>query len=42
VGICGLDSSGSGEGPVADCCERGNELSGCIKWWEFLDELSEY
>jgi hypothetical protein len=24
---CGLDSSGSGEGPVAGSRERGNELS---------------
>jgi hypothetical protein len=25
-GRCGLDVSGSGYGPVADCCEHGNEL----------------
>jgi hypothetical protein len=30
-GRCGLDSSGSGQGPVAGCCEHGNELSGSIK-----------
>jgi len=32
-----LDSSGSGQRPVADCCEHGNELSGSIKGGEFLD-----
>jgi hypothetical protein len=25
---CGLDSTGSGLGPVADCCECGDEPSG--------------
>jgi hypothetical protein len=25
VGRCGLDSSGSGQGPVASSCEHGNE-----------------
>jgi hypothetical protein len=30
VGSCGLDSYGSGEGPVVDCCEHGNEPSGSI------------
>jgi hypothetical protein len=25
IGSLGLDSSGSGQGQVADCCERGNE-----------------
>jgi hypothetical protein len=24
---CGVDSTGSGQGPVAGCCERGNEPS---------------
>jgi len=27
---CGLDSTGSGQGPVAGCCEHGNEPSGFI------------
>jgi hypothetical protein len=27
-GGCLLDSSGSGQGPVADCCECGDEPSG--------------
>jgi hypothetical protein len=36
----GLDSCVSGEGPVAaGSCERGNEPSGCIKCWEFLEHL---
>jgi hypothetical protein len=25
---CGLDSTGLGEGPVAGCCECGDETSG--------------
>jgi hypothetical protein len=25
VGRCGLDASGSRQGPVAGCCEHGNE-----------------
>jgi len=36
VGGCGLDSSGSGEGPTVSSCERGNELSGSIKVGNFL------
>jgi hypothetical protein len=35
--MCGLDSSGSGYGPVAACCEHGNDTSGSIKGGEFLD-----
>jgi hypothetical protein len=31
VGSCGLDSSGSGQGPVADSCEHGNGHSGSIE-----------
>jgi hypothetical protein len=37
VGICGLVSSGSGQGPMAGTCEHGNETSGSIKGGEFLD-----
>jgi hypothetical protein len=33
----GLDSSGSGYRPVAGSCEHGNEPSGSIKFWEFLE-----
>jgi hypothetical protein len=32
---CGLDSSGSGQGPVAGCCEFGSEPSSSIKGGEF-------
>jgi hypothetical protein len=32
-----LHAYGSGCEPVAGFCERGNELSGTIKDWEFLD-----
>jgi hypothetical protein len=34
---CGLDSSGSGQGPVASPCEHGNEPTGSIKNGEFVD-----
>jgi hypothetical protein len=37
VGRCGLDASGSGQGPVAGPCEQGNEPSGSIKGGEFPD-----
>jgi hypothetical protein len=37
VGRSGKDSSGSGWGPVAGCCEHGNGLSYSIKGGEFLD-----
>jgi hypothetical protein len=33
----GLDSSGSGYGPMAGSCEHGNEHFGSIKDGEFLD-----
>lgn len=35
-----MDLYGSVKGPVAGCCERGNELRGSIKGGEFLDQLS--
>jgi hypothetical protein len=28
LGVCGLDSTGSGQRPVAGCCECGDEPSG--------------
>jgi hypothetical protein len=28
LGMCGLDSTSSGQGPVAGCCECGDEPSG--------------
>jgi hypothetical protein len=31
MGRYGLDSSGSGWGPVAGCCEHDNEPSGSMK-----------
>jgi hypothetical protein len=33
----GVDCSGSGEGKVAGCCERGDGTSISIKCGEFLD-----
>jgi hypothetical protein len=33
---------GSGLGPVAGCCEHGNEPSGSIKGSEFLEQSSDY
>jgi hypothetical protein len=37
VGRCGLDSSRSGCGPVADSCGHCNEPSGSIKGRLFLE-----
>jgi hypothetical protein len=28
LGVCGVDSTGSGQGPVGGCCECGDEPSG--------------
>jgi hypothetical protein len=42
VGKCGVDSSGSGYGPLAGCCEYRNEPLDSIKGSEFLDCLSDY
>jgi hypothetical protein len=36
AGRCGLDASGSVQGPVTGCCEHSNEPSGSTKG-EFLD-----
>jgi hypothetical protein len=36
VGRCELNSTGSGYGPGASCCEAGNETSGSIKAEYFL------
>jgi hypothetical protein len=41
VGRCGLDSSGSGQVPVAGSCEHCNESSDSIKGGEFLDQLTD-
>jgi hypothetical protein len=38
---CGLDSTGSGQDPVADCLKRGNGTSGSKKG-EFPDQLNDY
>jgi len=40
VGRCELDTSGSGQVPVTDSCEHGNEPSGSITGGVFLDYLS--
>jgi hypothetical protein len=37
VGKCGLDASGSGQGPMADPCVHSNEPSGSKEGKEFLD-----
>jgi len=37
VGNCGLDLSGSEQGPVAGSCERGKESSGSTKCGKFID-----
>jgi hypothetical protein len=40
MGRCGLDASGSRQGPVVGSCENGNEHLGSIKGRVFLDWLS--
>jgi hypothetical protein len=35
-----VNSSGSGYRPVAAFCEHGNEPSGSIEGWEFIDYLT--
>jgi hypothetical protein len=37
-----MDSSGSGQSPVAGCCEHGIEPSGSVNDREVLVELSYY
>jgi hypothetical protein len=41
MGICGRDSPGSDQGPVAGSCEHSNEPYGPIKGGEF-DWKSDY
>jgi hypothetical protein len=41
VGGCGLDSSGSGQGPMAGSCEHDSEPSGCMKGRKFPDQISD-
>jgi hypothetical protein len=38
----GLDSSGSGQGPVGRCCEHGDKSSGSIKGEEVHGYLSDW
>jgi hypothetical protein len=33
------DLIGSGQGPVEGPCERGNEHSGSLKFWDILEQL---
>ena len=37
--VYGLNWAGPGYRQVADVCECGNELSGSVKFGEFLDQL---
>jgi hypothetical protein len=41
-GRCGLDSCGSGYGPVPSSCEHSNEFLVSVKGVEFLYLLSDY
>lgn len=41
-GWCVLDSRGSGYGSIAGCCDHDNENPGSIKYWKFLEKLSDY
>jgi hypothetical protein len=38
---CGVDSNGSGWGPVAATCEHGTESSASIRGGEFIGQLTE-
>jgi hypothetical protein len=38
----GLDSSGSGQGPVVGSYKHDSERFGSIKCWEILEQLSEW
>jgi hypothetical protein len=40
--VCVLDSSGSGQIPVASSCECGNKSSGSVKDGEYLCSLTDY
>jgi hypothetical protein len=42
MGWYGLNWSGSGLGLVEGSCERCNEPSGSIKWWEVLEWLQNW
>jgi hypothetical protein len=37
MGRYGLNSSGSGQGPVEGSYEHGNEPSGYMKFWEIVE-----
>jgi hypothetical protein len=37
-----LDWSGSGQEPVGESCEHGDELSGSIECWEALEQLHNW
>jgi hypothetical protein len=36
-----VDVFGSGDGPVASCCEHGDELAGFMRGGELVDWLSD-
>jgi hypothetical protein len=38
---CGLDSTASGQGPVAGSCEHDNEPSGSIEGGDLVEQLSD-
>jgi len=42
VGSCGLAACGSGQGPVAGCCEHGSRPLSFVKCGEFRNYLSDY
>jgi hypothetical protein len=42
MGWYGLDSSGSGYGPVEGPCEHGKEPSGITKCWEILEHMNDW
>jgi hypothetical protein len=40
--ICGPDSNGEGQDPMASSCENGDEHFGSIKGGQYLDQLRNY
>jgi hypothetical protein len=42
LGVCGLDSTGSGQGPVSGCCECGDKPSGSCATELVIAYISRY
>jgi hypothetical protein len=42
IRLHGVNTGGSGYGPMVGCCEHGNKPLGSIQDGEFLDEMSDF